>query len=112
MRLSSRLIASGERMGTTEQHFNLVRVSKSTWIAVHVNQGGGDGNIYSRASESTVLRNHTPNAGRMFSQTAAARTSFTERFPRLTIAMISLALLAVSATAEVELLKHAGYIWR
>lgn len=99
-------------MGTTEQHFNLVRVSKSTWVAVHVNQGATDGNIDSRTSESTVLSNQTPNAGRMFSQTVAARSSFTERFPRLTIAMISLALLAVSATAEVELLQHAGYIWR
>jgi hypothetical protein len=97
-------------MGTTEQHFNLVRVSKSSWAAIHVNQN--DGQIYSRQPESTLLRNGTPHAGRMFSQTAAARSSFTERFPRLTIAMISFALFAVSATAEVELLHHAGYVWR
>ena len=96
-------------MGTTEQHFNLVRVSKSSWVAVHVNQN--DGQVYSRQQESTILRSSTPFAGRMFSQTAAARSSFTERFPRLTIAMISFALLAASATVEVELLRHAGYIF-
>jgi hypothetical protein len=98
-------------MGTTEQHFNLVRISNSSWVAVHVNQGSGDGKVYTREPESSILRNGTPHAGRMFSQTAAARTSFTERFPRLTIAMISFALFAVTATAEVEWLRHAGYVW-
>lgn len=97
-------------MGTTEQHFNLVRVSKSSWVAVHIGQN--DGQIYSRQQESTILRNGTPHAGHMFSQAASTRSSFTERFPRLTIAMISFALLAASATIEVELLRHAGYIWR
>ena len=85
-------------MSTSEPYFSLVRISRSTWIAVHVNQGIGDGN--------------KPLARAMFSQTEAERSSFTERFPRLMIAMISLALLAATATAEVELLKHAGYIWR
>ena len=77
-------------MGTTHQYFNLVRTSKSTWVAVHVN----------------------PDEGSMFAQTAAAPASFTERFPRLTIAVIALALFAVSATFEVEWLRHAGYVWR
>jgi hypothetical protein len=99
-------------MGTTEQHFNLVRISKSSWAAVHVSQGSRDGNIYAREAESSILRNGTIHAGRMFSQTAAGRTSFTERFPRLTIAMISFGLLAASATAEIELLRRTGYIWR
>jgi hypothetical protein len=98
-------------MGTTVQHFNLVKVSKSSWVAVRLdNQSAADGNIYSRESESTPLRGANP--GQMFSQTSSIRTSFTERFPRLTIAMIAFALFAISATAEVELLHRAGYIWR
>jgi hypothetical protein len=76
-------------MGTTQQHFNLVRTSKSTWVAVHVYQ----------------------DEGRIFAQ-SEVRASFTERFPRLTIAVIALALFAVSATFEVEWLRHAGYVWR
>ncbi|MGB6193650.1 MAG: hypothetical protein WBF42_14370 [Terracidiphilus sp.] len=98
-------------MGTTVQHFNLVRVSKSSWVAVHANHSG-DGNVYSPQTESTVLRSNGSPSGRIFSQMAAERTSFTERFPRLTIAMIAFALLAISATAEVEMLLRAGYIWR
>ncbi len=97
-------------MGTTVQHFNLVKVSKSSWVAVRLDNQSADGNIYSRESESTLLRGANP--GQMFSQTSSARTSFTERFPRLTIAMIAFALFAISATAEVELLRRAGYIWR
>jgi hypothetical protein len=99
-------------MGTTEPYFNLVRISKSSWVAVPVNRQSGDGKIYSREPESGILRNSTPQAGRMFAQPAITRALFTERFPRLTIAIIAFALLAVSATAEVELLHCAGYFWR
>ena len=99
-------------MGTTEKHFNLVRISKSSWAAVHVSRHSADGKIYTREAESGIFRNSTPSAGRMFTQTAWTRATFTERFPRLTVAMIAFALFAVSATAEVELLHHAGYVWR
>jgi hypothetical protein len=77
-------------MGTIQQqYFNLVRTSKSTWVAVHVYQ----------------------DEGRIFAQ-SEVRASFTERFPRLTIAVIALALFAVSATFEVDWLRHAGYVWK
>ena len=101
-------------MGTTEQHFNLVRTSKSSWVAVHLSRSGpsADGNIYSRDSESTILRNSAPAPGRLFAQTATARGAFAERFPRLTIAMIALVLLAVTATAEIEWLHNAGFFWK
>jgi hypothetical protein len=101
-------------MATSEQYFNLVRTSKSSWIAVPANQSTSatDGTIYSRESESAILRNTAPAPGRLFAQATGTQAAFTERFPRLTIAMIAFALFTISVTAEVELLRHAGYFWR
>jgi hypothetical protein len=100
-------------MGTNEQqHFNLVRVSKSSWVAVHVSKQSADGNIYTREPQRGMLRNSTPQAGQMFAEASVTRAMFAERFPRLTIAVIAFALFAISATAEVELLRKAGYFWR
>ena len=44
-------------MATSEQYFNLVRTSKSSWIAVPVHQTpqSGDGTVYSREPEATIL---------------------------------------------------------
>lgn len=100
-------------MGTTEQQFNLVRISKSSWVAVHVSQQSADGTIHVSGAESRIASNGTPPAGHIFAQTVATNAPFTERHPRLTIAMIAFILLAVSATAELELLRQGGYIaWR
>lgn len=100
-------------MAASEQYFNLVRTSKSSWIAVPANQtSASDGTIYSREPESTILRNAAPVPGRLFAQATGSQVKFQERFPRLTIAMIAFALFTISVTAEVEMLRHAGYFWR
>lgn len=101
-------------MGTSEQYFSLVRTSKSSWIAVPVNRSGPstDGTVYSREPEATLLRNGAPAAGRLFAQSSGTRAAFTERHPRITIAMIAFVLFGVSITAEVEWLLHSGYFWR
>jgi hypothetical protein len=101
-------------MATSEQYFNLVRTSKSSWIAVPAHQANSspDGTIYSREPESAILRNAAPAPGRLFAQATGTQVRFPERFPRLTIAMIAFALFTISVTAEVELLRHAGYLWR
>jgi|SRR5579863_947542 hypothetical protein len=100
-------------MATTEQYFNLVRTSKSSWIAVPVNRSGqtADGTVYSRDPEAAILRNSAPAPGGLFAQSASTRVAFTERYPRLTIAMIAFILFGISVTAEIELLIHAGYVW-
>jgi len=99
-------------MSTSEQYFSLVRTSKSSWIAVpsHQTEQAADGTV--RVRESALLRNPPPISGRLFAQATGSRVKFTERFPRLTIAMIAFALFTISITAEVELLRHAGYVWR
>jgi hypothetical protein len=100
-------------MGTPEQYFSLVRTSKSSWIAVPVNRSGSsaDGTVYSREPEATILRNSAPAPGRLFAQSSAVRVAFTERYPRLTIALIAVVLFGISVTAEIELLRHSGYFW-
>jgi hypothetical protein len=100
-------------MATPEQYFSLVRTSKSSWIAVPVNRSGpsNDGTIYSRDPEAAILRNGAPVPGRLFAQSSTNRVAFSERYPRLTIAMIAFVLFGLSVTAEIELLIHAGYVW-
>lgn len=100
-------------MSTSEPFFSLIRTSKSSWVAIPVNREGHgtDGTIYRRDSDSALLRNSGPQPGRLFTQTAGSKVAFSERFPRLMIAAIAVGLLAASVTAEIEYLRHAGYIW-
>lgn len=100
-------------MATSEQYFSLVRTSKSSWVAVPTTQTAkaADGTIYRREPDATILRNVAPLPGRLFAQASGVNAQFAERFPRLTIAIIAFALFGVSVTAEVELLRHAGYFW-
>jgi hypothetical protein len=101
-------------MESTEQYFSLVRTSKSSWVAVPVTRSGtsNDGTHYSRESEAAILRNSAPVPGRLFAQASRAHVAFSERHPRVTIAMIALVLFSVSVAVEVEMLLHAGYFWR
>jgi hypothetical protein len=101
-------------MATSEQYFNLVRTSKSSWIAVPIHQTSpaGDGAVYTREPESAILRNAAPAPERLFAQATGSHVKFSERFPRLTIAMIAGAIFTLSVAAEVEILRHAGYFWK
>jgi hypothetical protein len=98
-------------MATTDQYFSLVSTSKSSWVAVRT-QPESRVETFGREIESPRFGESAVRSSRLFSQTQAARADFAERFPRFTIAMISLVLLAVSVTAEVEWLRQAGYHWR
>lgn len=97
-------------MATSEQYFSLVRTSKSSWVAVpaHQTAKAEDGTLYIREPDATALQ----NSGRLFAQATGKHSKFAEKFPRLTIAMIAFGLFTISVTAEVELLRHAGYFWR
>jgi hypothetical protein len=100
-------------MATSEQYFNLVRTSKSSWIAVPVNQiGSTDEAAFKREPEAAILRGAAPTSGRLFAEAAGSQVRFQERYPRLTIAMIAFALFTISVTAEIEMLRNSGYFWR
>lgn len=92
-------------MGTSEQYFSLVATGKSSWAAVHVNSEA-------RTAEAAHRQDAVNGSSHLFAEASEARLGFTDRFPRFTIAMIALALFAVSASMEIEWLRHAGYFWR
>jgi len=101
-------------MATSEQFFNLVSTSKSSWVAVPVNRDKIT-DIAKHKVREVEPQGLTLNASgdvAIFTQPTTERAGFSERFPRLTIAMIAFVLFAVSITAEVECLHHAGYYWR
>lgn len=100
-------------MATSEQYFSLVRTSKTSWIAVptHETVEAADGSVAAREADASLLRK-SALSGRLFAEASGTRTKFSERYPRLMIAVIAFALFTISVTAEVELLTHAGYFWR
>ena len=100
-------------MATIEQSFRLVQTGKSSWVAVHVNPEGPavDCRTSSREAASARLRNGMSGTDRLFANTASGQITFTERFPRLTIAVIAIALFAATLTAEIDFLRGAGYRW-
>lgn len=85
-------------MATTQQYFDLVQTGKSSWIAVH--------------TCPPVETESSSELDSMFENSGALRITLAERFPRLTIALIALALLAVTLTTEVDLLRCAGFRWQ
>ncbi len=87
-------------MAMTQQYFNLVQTGKSSWVAVHVNP-----------STDTTADSVSAPAG-LFARATGSRITLAERFPRLTIAMIALVLLAATLTTEVDLLRGAGFRWQ
>ncbi|MFZ0743012.1 MAG: hypothetical protein WAM85_01330 [Terracidiphilus sp.] len=87
-------------MAATQQQFNLVQTGKSSWVAVHVNPP------YVATTDSIST------AESLFGRAAMTRITFSERFPRLTIAMIALVLFAATVGAEVDVLRGAGFRWQ
>lgn len=86
-------------MATSNPYFDLVRTGKSSWVAV-------------RIPEATADEKQDKVAEELFGEAASSPVTFTERFPRLTIAMVAVVILATTLTTEVELLRGAGFFWR
>ena len=101
-------------MATTNPYFRLVKTSNSSWAAVHMHDDvlSARNAFNGRAVEPAGFGVIEEARESLFGETTEAHAAFAERFPKLTIAMISLALFAVSITAEVEWLHQAGYYWR
>lgn len=87
-------------MATTQQYFNLVQTGKSSWIAVHIDPPVKEANEILCAPEG------------LFGRAATSRMTLAERFPRVTIAVVALALFAATLTMEVDILRGAGFRWQ
>lgn len=96
-------------MATSNQYFNLVQTGKSSWVAVHVDPPAGP----KEPTQSCAQPNR--NAARrdaIFGDSAVGPATFSERFPRLTIAMIAVVMFAATLTTEIDVLKGAGFFWQ
>lgn len=88
-------------MATTEPYFDLVQTGASSWSAVLVQDGKAV------APARTNLAAHSSKVA------AASRTAdWTQRFPRLAIALVALTIFAASVTAEIEYLRQSGHLLR
>jgi hypothetical protein len=70
------------------------------------------------ASEDVVFQAQQSTAndsaelcGRLFEFAGSAPATFAERFPRMTICAVSLALIMAAIGVEIECLRAAGYYW-
>jgi hypothetical protein len=100
-------------MAARGQYLGLVMPGAPAPIAFQLPDEGTalDSAISIPQSESTVLPNNPAGEDRGFAFSQVPRLTFAERFPRLTIAMIGLALLVASVNVEIECLRGAGFHW-
>jgi hypothetical protein len=91
------------------QHSSLVSNNKAGRAVVRANCAGNT--LGSNPFNPAWERPSQPDDACLFQHAAAARVALPEHFPRLTIAMITAALLAFSATAEIDCLQKAGCHW-
>ena len=87
-------------MATTQQYFNLVQTGKSSWVAVHIDPA------VKNANQTGCV------PAELFGRAATTRLTLAERFPRVTIAVVALALFTATLTMEVDILRGAGFRWQ
>jgi hypothetical protein len=97
-------------MSLQERRRSSAQVAEPNWISIHVTHEGQDIPRKSDGGQPRVLRPRE-NASQLFEH-AAARPTLSERFPRLTVVAIAVALVAFTVATEIEYLRVAGYYWR
>jgi len=97
-------------MPMKELKTSFAKIDERNWISVHVSQTIQP-HRRNCDSQRIVIGTDEPTSCRLFEHTGKARLTLPERFPRLTVAMIAVALLTVSVTAEIEYLTTAGFFW-
>ena len=97
-------------MSLQEQRRRVEQVADKNWISVHVTH---EGKVIPRKHNSSQPGFSGPrgNAAGLFEH-AAGRPTLSERFPRLTVVAIAVALVAFTVATEIEYLRVAGYYWR
>jgi len=97
-------------MSLQEQRRRVEQVADKNWISVHVTH---EGKVIPRKHNSSQPGFSGPrgNAAGLFEH-AAARPTLSERFPKLTVVAIAVALVAFTVATEIEYLRGAGYYWR
>lgn len=101
-------------MPTAEQGAGYREIGDTGWVSVNINHDGKslDRQTLVRAVEAPRYRKPEQTSFHLFEGTAESGITFSERFPRLTVAVIALALVAFTVATEVEYLRVSGYYWR
>jgi hypothetical protein len=101
-------------MPLEERRRNTAQAADTNWISIHVTHEGQviPRKQSSQQSGSPRLHEYAPAAGGLFQNAAEHPITFSERFPRLTVAAIAIALVAFTVVTEIEYLRVAGYYWR
>ena len=105
-------MGGNKQMATSNQYFDLVQTGKSSWVAVRINPTAGSKEQTPNDQESEKVKPNDAEQDGIFSDSTASRITFSERFPRLTIAMIALIMIGATVTTEVDLLRGAGFFWQ
>jgi|GEM_PF-6752895 hypothetical protein len=85
-------------METTEPYFSLVKTGASSWSAVLVQ------NEKTNPAARPERKHPLPPV--------RVAEAWTERFPRLALALVALTIFAASVTAEIEYLRQTGHLFR
>ena len=71
------------------------------------------------SSKDGVIQSHANGAeesadlgGRLFEFAENAPVTFAERFPRLVVSAVAVALVLATITTEIECLRASGYFWQ
>jgi hypothetical protein len=101
-------------MPLEERRRNTAKAADTSWISIHVTHEGQPipRKPGSQQSGSPRLQEYASADGRLFRNAAEHPITFSERFPRLTVAAIAVALVAFTVVTEIEYLRVAGYDWR
>jgi hypothetical protein len=107
-------------MPTKDRAYSFEKIGRMGWNSIHRSHNGQTISPQTPDRESWQfalmsderIANDKPASSLLFARSAEASLTLSERFPRLTVAVIALALFAFSITAEIECLSKAGYYWQ
>ncbi len=93
---------------------NRVKTGVTGWISILINEQEGAFDLPCDSGKGSMEQTKTnpPASIHLFEHVERTPVPLPERFPRLTLLTIALALLITALTAEFDYLRAAGYFWR
>jgi hypothetical protein len=85
-------------------------ISATVTIRVAERRSAGENGILPSQVQAVVDSSADPRAG-LFEFAGNAPVTFAERYPRLMVGAVSVAVVVTAITAEIECLRAAGYYW-
>jgi hypothetical protein len=89
-----------------------IKTGETGWISIHINETDDavDHELIN-AVDSKQEFSATQTACHLFQYAVQGKLPLADRFPRLTLLAVALALLVSAVAVEIEYLRGAGYYW-